>query len=109
MHLRALHVSVVKNTLPRRHINKIRVTRRPRFEPEYSVHLRALHASVVIILLQTDHAFDLVLPKISPPAHTSYHDVERFLALMAVLPTSDNYEKVEGKPEVSHELAASMS
>lgn len=37
--------------------------------------------SVMHILPQTDHAFDLVLPKISPSAHTAIYDVERFLAL----------------------------
>ncbi|MFZ4545623.1 MAG: alpha/beta hydrolase fold domain-containing protein, partial [Saprospiraceae bacterium] len=31
---------------------------------------------------QTDHAFDLVLPKISPSAHWAIYDVERFLALL---------------------------
>ena len=59
------------------------------------------------ILPQTDHAFDLILPKISPSAHNAIYDVERFLALMAVLPTSGDHEKVEA--EVAHELAASMS
>jgi acetyl esterase/lipase len=38
---------------------------------------------VMHILPQTDHAFDLVLPKISPCAHTAIYDVERFIALMA--------------------------
>jgi hypothetical protein len=33
------------------------------------------------ILPQTDHAFDLILPKISPSAQNSISDVERFLAL----------------------------
>jgi acetyl esterase/lipase len=37
---------------------------------------------VLHILPQTDHAFDLILPKISPSAHNAYCDVERFLALM---------------------------
>lgn len=34
------------------------------------------------ILPQTDHAFDLIVPKFSPSAHNAYYDVERFLALM---------------------------
>ena len=38
--------------------------------------------AVLHILPQTDHGFDLLLPKISPPAHTAYYDVERFLAMM---------------------------
>jgi hypothetical protein len=36
------------------------------------------------ILLQTDHGFDLMLPKISPSAHNAIYDVERFTAFMAV-------------------------
>ena len=64
--------------------------------------------TVMHILPQTDHAFDLILPNLSPSAHNAIYDVERFLALMAVLPTSVSYKKVEAKTEVSHELAASM-
>jgi len=37
--------------------------------------------SVMHILPQTDHAFDLQLPKIAPSAHNAIYDVERFLAL----------------------------
>ena len=37
--------------------------------------------TVMHILPQTDHAFDLIFPKISPSAHTAIYDVERFLAL----------------------------
>lgn len=37
--------------------------------------------AVMHILPQTDHAFDLILPKISPSAHNAIYDVERFLAL----------------------------
>ncbi len=43
------------------------------------------------ILPQIDHAFDLILPKISPSAHTAIYDVERFLALQI-----KNVKKVEG-------------
>jgi acetyl esterase/lipase len=39
---------------------------------------------VLHVLPQTDHAFDLILPKISPSAHNAYYDVERFLALQAI-------------------------
>ncbi len=39
---------------------------------------------VLHVLPQTDHAFDLILPKISPSAHNAYYDVERFLALEAI-------------------------
>jgi acetyl esterase/lipase len=38
-------------------------------------------SAVMHILPQTDHAFDLILPKISPSAHNAIYDVERFLAL----------------------------
>ena len=37
---------------------------------------------VMHVLPQTDHAFDNILPKISPSAQYAYYDVERFLALM---------------------------
>lgn len=41
------------------------------------------HVPVIMHLIpQTDHAFDLILPRISPSAHNCYYDVERFLALM---------------------------
>lgn len=36
--------------------------------------------TVMHILPQTDHAFDLIFPGISPSAHNAYYDVERFLA-----------------------------
>ena len=39
--------------------------------------------TVMHILPQTDHGFDLMLPKISPSAHNAIFDVERFLALTA--------------------------
>ena len=39
-------------------------------------------AAVIHLIPQTDHAFDLILPKISPSAHNAYYDVERFLSLM---------------------------
>ncbi len=38
--------------------------------------------SVIHILPQTDHAFDLQLPQISPSAHSAFYDVERFLAVL---------------------------
>lgn len=55
-------------------------------KPTRFLHRRLTEAKVLTvlhILPQTDHAFDLVLPKISPSAHTAFYDVERFLALMA--------------------------
>jgi len=35
---------------------------------------------IMHILPQTDHAFDLILPKISASAHNAIYDIERFLA-----------------------------
>jgi acetyl esterase/lipase len=43
---------------------------------------------------QTDHAFDLVLPKISIPAHNAIYDVERFLAVLAVNDNKENQKKI---------------
>jgi acetyl esterase/lipase len=37
--------------------------------------------AVLHLLPQTDHAFDLVCPSISPATHNAIYDVERFLAL----------------------------
>jgi acetyl esterase/lipase len=45
--------------------------------------------TVMHILPQIDHGFDLVLPIISPSAHTTFYDVERFLALMMRKKTSE--------------------
>jgi acetyl esterase/lipase len=48
------------------------------------LHSRLMEEKVPTVahfLPQTDHAFDLILPKISPSAHTAIYDVERFLAL----------------------------
>jgi acetyl esterase/lipase len=48
---------------------------------------RALQAAAVPSMLvefpHTDHAFDLVLPQVSPAAQAAVYDVERFLALMS--------------------------
>ncbi len=38
--------------------------------------------AVMQLLPQTDHAFDLILPKISPSAHNAFYETGRFLALM---------------------------
>jgi len=38
--------------------------------------------AVIHILPETDHAFDLVIPNISPASHNAIYDVERFLALI---------------------------
>lgn len=46
----------------------------------YSLLVKENVPAVLHLLPQTDHGFDLVLPKISPSAHTEFYDVERFLA-----------------------------
>jgi acetyl esterase/lipase len=38
--------------------------------------------AVNIIFPLTNHAFDLLLPQTSPPAHAAHYNLERFLALM---------------------------
>ena len=38
--------------------------------------------AVMQLIPQTDHAFDLILPKISPSAHNAFYETDRFLALM---------------------------
>ena len=43
---------------------------------------------VKISFPMTGHAFDLILPKVSPPAHAALYYVERFLALMDDFPGS---------------------
>lgn len=46
--------------------------------------LKKMDVPVVMhILQQTDHAFDLLFPKISPSAHNAFFDIERFLAIQA--------------------------
>jgi acetyl esterase/lipase len=40
--------------------------------------------TVLHILPQTDHGFDLILPKIAPAAHNAIYDVERFMAITAM-------------------------
>jgi acetyl esterase/lipase len=51
-----------------------------------ALHAKLQAAGVPAIELRiprTDHAFDLVLPAVSPAAQTAMYDVDRFLALMA--------------------------
>ncbi len=38
--------------------------------------------AVMQLIPQTDHAFDLILPRISPSAHNAFYETERFLAFM---------------------------
>lgn len=49
------------------------------------LHQALQTAGVPVVLVEfpaTDHAFDLVLPQVSPAAQSAMYDVERFLALM---------------------------
>jgi acetyl esterase/lipase len=39
--------------------------------------------AINIVYPLTQHAFDLLLPQVSPPAQAALYEVERFLALMA--------------------------
>ncbi|MDH4138734.1 MAG: prolyl oligopeptidase family serine peptidase [Anaerolineae bacterium] len=38
--------------------------------------------AINVVFPWTDHAFDLFLPQISPPAQSALYDVDRFLALL---------------------------
>jgi len=49
--------------------------------------------AVLHILPQTDHAFDLILPKISPSTHNALYDVERFIAFMAARNITEEKEQ----------------
>jgi acetyl esterase/lipase len=52
-------------------------------ESTRTLYARLLKQKVPVImhiLPQTDHAFDLILPKISASAHNAIYDIERFLA-----------------------------
>lgn len=51
---------------------------------EMARKLRDAGVPVVLVLLaQTEHAFDLVLPRWSPPAQAAIYELERFLVLLA--------------------------
>ncbi len=54
-------------------------------ESTNSLYTKLVNAGVPVInqiLPWTDHIFDIVLPHISPPAHSAYYDIDRFLGLM---------------------------
>jgi acetyl esterase/lipase len=70
------------------------------------LHSKLKRAGVPVVMHlfpQTDHAFDLILPKISPSAHTAIFDVERFLAMMVIKPgfSADKTKDIKSKVEVS--------
>ena len=48
----------------------------------YSQLARTGVTTVMQLIPQTDHAFDLILPRISPSAHNAIYETERFLACM---------------------------
>lgn len=55
-------------------------------EPIRALHralLRAGTPSIYVEFPATEHAFDLVMPRISPAAQAAWHDVDRFLALLS--------------------------
>ena len=74
--------------------------------------IRQLHSSLkeagvpvsMHLIPQTDHAFDLIVPKISPAAHNAIYDIERFLAIMAKLPRKVGFKSMENK-KVEHHLS----
>lgn len=49
----------------------------------YDQLVKAGIPAVLHLAPQSDHAFDLILPRISIAAHNAYYDMERFLALQA--------------------------
>lgn len=49
----------------------------------FSCLVRQKVPTVMHLIPQADHAFDLIVPEISPSAHNAIYDVERFLGLMA--------------------------
>lgn len=56
----------------------------PQAARQLYVRLREADVPAVLHLIpQTDHAFDLILPKISPSAQNAYYDIERFVGWMA--------------------------
>jgi Esterase/lipase len=70
------------------------------------LHVRLGEVGVPVVthvLPQTDHAFDLILPGISPSAHNALYDIERFLAIMATLPKTSPVEKINKGRQVAEE------
>lgn len=68
----------------------------------FKLHSQLTAAGVPVvmhILPQTDHAFDLILLKISPAAHNALYDVERFLGLIASEGKADS--RLQGLNELS--------
>lgn len=64
--------------------------------------LKENHVPAVLhVLSQSDHGFDLVLPKIAPATHNAIYDVERFLALMAVRAGSLEKKPIESSNSIA--------
>ena len=62
--------------------------------------------TVMHILPQTDHAFDLILPRISVSAHNALYDVERFLAMMVRRKQIAESRTLSSAPQDLHLLKA---
>ena len=60
-------------------------------------------AAILHTLPQADHAFDLILPKISPSAHNAIFDVERFLGVLVTI----NFSGTDLKEEMVQYLPTS--
>jgi len=60
--------------------------------------------AVNVVFPWTQHAFDLLLPQISPPAQSALHDVDRFLALM-VNRDRESYQIYDQVYEPRHQVA----
>jgi acetyl esterase/lipase len=55
-------------------------------EGSRAVYAKLVAANVPVVCLElpnTDHAFDLVLPRLSLPAQVALYEIERFLLLAA--------------------------
>ena len=58
---------------------------------------------VLHVLPQSDHAFDMVFPRIAPAAHNAIYDVERFMALMSIREPVVRTRQVRTTPSVTGE------
>lgn len=72
------------------------------------LHKRLIEEGVITVanyLPQTNHAFDLILTKISPSAHNEIYDLERFLAVMVKKQTVENKTATNRDVSVDHSEA----
>jgi acetyl esterase/lipase len=61
--------------------------------------------AVNIVYPLTNHAFDLLLPQTSPPAHAALYYLERFLALLARVPGDVRHPAAGGERPLDRDLA----